>query len=210
MGQCLRMRRAAYVAGILSASAIALGAATAAGYVLSVLQEGGWKYTELIAPICGLVMIVALAAGIAGYITGRNRGVRAIVRMAGLLTLGYCAAAAGLYFAALSNCRLSCGNKVLTEARSPDGRWKAVTFSRNCVAVTRYCPPLLNVSVLQVSQKLPEGEGNVFTIDFAGGVAVLKWKSDNLLVVGYSMAPVLRQKERVGDIHVEYQLAWHM
>lgn len=190
------------------ASAIALGAATAAGYVLSVLQEGGWKYTDLIAPICGLAVIVALAAGLAAYISRRNRGVRAIVRMAGLLTLGYCAAAAGLYFAVLSNCRFSCGNKVLAEARSPDGRWKAVTFSKNCVAMLQVCPPLSQISVLPVSRGVPDGEGNVFSGIVDDRALEVRWTSPSELRVRYS-GRVLLKREQADEVRVKFQeIGW--
>ena len=72
------MRGAAKLTAIALSSAVALGAATFAGYMLSVLWAGKWKYTELIAPICGSVFAAVLAAGCVAYIGRRHRGAGAV------------------------------------------------------------------------------------------------------------------------------------
>jgi hypothetical protein len=198
------MRGAAKLTAIALSSVVALGAATFAGYMLSVLWAGKWKYTELIAPICGSVFAAVLAAGCVAYIGRRHRGAGAVVRLGALLALGCFTAAAVLFFGLLANCRLSCENRILAESQSPDGRWKAVSFSRNCVAVAGYCPSVSYVSVLPAREELPEGEGNVFGGIVPDGALEVGWKSDDQLLIRHS-ARVFHQQERVGGVRVEYQ-----
>ena len=64
--------------------------------------------------------------------------------------------------------RHSCGNELLREVASPDGKMKAVVFQRDCAATTGF---ITQVSVLSKDEKLPNESGNVFSADTNHGVA---------------------------------------
>lgn len=196
------MRDARIIASTALLSVLALVCATVAGYSLSILWAGHWAYPELAAPICGLLVASVLALGIIAFMNRRHRGTGAVVRLAALLTVGCFTIAGGLFFGLLRNCSLSCGNKTVAELRSPGGRWKAVSFSKNCVAIVRDCPQVSHVSIVAASEELPGGDGNVFSVVGEGGI-ILQWKSDTVLSVQYH-GVVLRQQKRVRDVRVEY------
>jgi len=202
------MRDTATLIWTVLLSAFALGCVTFAGYSLSVLVDGRWMYAELVAPICGLLIAALLALAVIAFINRRHRGAGAVVRLAALLAVGCFTAAGGIFFGLIRNCGLSCGNKTEVELRSPDGRWRAVSFSTSCVAIARYCPPVSHVSILAASEELPGGGGNAFTVVGVGGI-VLQWKSDDVLSVGYH-GTVLRQQKRVRDVRVDYLLIGFM
>jgi len=196
------MRDARIVTSTVLLSVLALGCATAGGYSLSILWAGSWMYTELAAPTCGLVIAAVLALGLIAFINRRHRGTGAIIRLAALLTVGCFTATGGLFFGLLRNCSLSCRNKTVAELRSPNGRWKAVSFSRKCVAIVRDCPQVSHVSILSASEELPGGDGNVFSVAGKGEI-ILQWKSANVLIVQY-YGVVLRLQKRVHDVRVDY------
>jgi len=193
----------------LPLSIVALGCWVLTAYLLSVLSWGDWEYSELIAPSVGSAIAGLLALIGAGYVHRRDRGSGAVVRFTAVATVVNSALAVGFFFVCLSNCTLSCGNKTLSQSLSPNGRLKAVLFSRTCVAAARYCPSVSSVSVLAADDALPAGEGNV--VAFVGDVGVdLQWKSDGLLLVRYpAIARVLRQYRRSGDVQIQYlRVGW--
>ena len=61
----------------------------------------------------------------------------------------------------LSGCGL-CVNELLQEARSPDGKYKAVAFNRNCGATVGNN---VQVSIIPSNASMPDGTGNVFIED---------------------------------------------
>jgi len=198
------MRRYGTLLLTLLLAVAALGCGVLAAYSLSILRWGEWKYPELYAPISGAAILGLLALFGMGLINRRERGTGAVIRFTVLATAVCCVTTVGLSLALLSNCTLSCGNKVLAQNQSPSGRYKAVSFARNCVAATGYCPSVSSVSVLGATETLPAGEGNVFTL-MAGDGVELEWKSDTVLLVRYSAGRFLRRQERVGHILIEYQ-----
>jgi len=197
------MRDAWKITSVVLLSVLALGSATFAGYLFSILRMGRWAYPELVAPLCGSVVAATLAPSVIALINRRQRGIAAVVRLAALWTLGCFTAAAGVFFGLLANCSLSCETKIVAESRSPNGRWKAVSFSKSCDAVARYCAPVSYVSVLPAREGLPGGDGNLFSIVAVVGME-LEWKSDDRLLVRYFSGRVLRQQKRVGEVRVEY------
>jgi hypothetical protein len=196
------MRDAWKVTSTVLLSVLALGCATVAAYSLSILWDGHWIYGELAAPICGLMVVTVLALGVVALINRRHRGKGAVARLAAFLAVGCFTAAGVLFFGLLMNCSLSCRSKIVAESRSPDGRWKAISFSRNCVAIAGYCPAVSHVSILPATERLPGGDGNVFTVVGEGGI-ILQWKSDNVLSVQY-YGPILRQQKHVRGVRVDY------
>jgi hypothetical protein len=200
----LGMRGFWIVVSTVLLSLIALISTTFSLSALWVLRSGNWQYPELIAPIGGLAATAILALAAVALINRRKRGANAIIRLAGLLTAGCFAASACLFFALIGNCSLSCQNRTVTELRSPDGRWKAVAYSRECRAIVGFCPSVSHVSVLGVDERLPDGVGNAFSVAGVFGTD-LRWQSGNILSVGYS-GIVLRQRQQVEKIRIEYRL----
>ena len=86
-----------------------------------------------------------------------------------------------------------CGNYIGKEVLSPDSKWKAVVFERDCGATTDFST---QISLINGNQSLPHGSsGNVFTadsgrdkvrVDVKGILPIdLNWESNNTLVVRY-------------------------
>lgn len=71
-----------------------------------------------------------------------------------------------------------CGNKVLSESVSPDGRLKAVIFKRDCGATTAYST---QVSILNSSDALPNSGGNTFAME--EGELVVTWTGNRSLLL---------------------------
>jgi hypothetical protein len=190
------------VLGIALLSITALVCSTVAAYLLSMLWWGKYQVV-VIAAIASAFLAVLAIAGVAA-ITARPRNTASVLRLASLLAAGCATASAGLYFLLLANCSLSCGNRILTEAKSPDGHLKAVWFLRQCVSSARCCPSVSYVSILPAAERLPDTEGNAFSVATEAGVS-LKWKADDLLLITYpSIDRSLRQEKRVGRIRIEY------
>src|SRR6266550_3254126 len=61
-----------------------------------------------------------------------------------------------------------CGNELLKEVASPNGRMKAVVFQRDCGATTGFST---QVSVFRRDQRLPNEGGNLFAADTNHGAA---------------------------------------
>jgi hypothetical protein len=99
-----------------------------------------------------------------------------------------------------------CGNEDPVEYPSPGGKWKYVTFERNCGATIE---SNFQVSVLPASAALPNEAGNVFIGDDHHGaasyVAELEWIDSNTLQIRYSSkARIFRQESRIGPIEIKY------
>jgi len=92
----------------------------------------------------------------------------------------------GILFSALSGmgliltfgCGDPCSNTVLNESVSPDGKYVATAFVRNCGATTDFSP---QVDLRPVSQKIGE-LGNVYIGDHSDKIQV-KWQSNTQLVI---------------------------
>ena len=111
--------------------------------------------------------------------------------------------------------RNMCGNEVVTEIRSPDGRHKAVEFQRDCGATTDFST---QVSVINSEKKLGSGDaGNAFTADsnhgsvpvHAAGPGVMeldiKWLNSNTLQIEYPAgARVFSRNNKVGEVEIRY------
>jgi hypothetical protein len=105
----------------------------------------------------------------------------------------------------------SCGNTVLQDVPSPDGRWHAVVFARNCGATTGFST---QVSLLNGS-RTATGSGNVFVADSdhgkvpsgpgGGPVVLANWIDARTLRIRYDTgARVFRQDTRHDDLKLQY------
>jgi hypothetical protein len=111
------MRITGKIATTVSLAICAIGLATFAGYLLSILWQGQWKYPELVVPTVGTATAAVLAVAVIAVIKRRHRGTGAIVRMTVLLIAGCNLSAAGLFFLLLANCSLSCGNRIMADVK---------------------------------------------------------------------------------------------
>jgi|KBSMisStaDraftv2_1062788.scaffolds.fasta_scaffold492127_2 hypothetical protein len=104
-----------------------------------------------------------------------------------------------------------CGNEVLSEQLSPNGKLKVVIFERDCGATTR---ATTQASIVDVRADLPRGGGNIFVADYArgspnagpGGIArtSARWTSDTSVVIAREAAHVFKQEPRHEGIVVSY------
>lgn len=105
-----------------------------------------------------------------------------------------------------------CGNEVLAEYPSPDGRLKAVVFQRDCGATTGFST---QVSILPVSSALENEGGNRFSADTdhrrapsgqGGGPEVrFHWVSDtNAELQHHQFARIFRANANAKGAQVAY------
>jgi hypothetical protein len=186
---------------------ISLASAICAAYLLSILWQGRWRYPVVAVAFSASTLIAVLAIVGVAVITRRGQSCPSAVRRASYLVLTYSAISGTSFFLLLANCSLSCGNRILAEAKSPNGNWKAVWFLRQCASPAQYCPPISFVSVLSADAQLPNSEGNAFSVVADDGIR-LDWKADDLLQISYpgfvGVNRSLRQQHQVGDIRVKY------
>jgi len=129
--------------------------------------------------------------------------------IAGLVAVGI-----GLIGAAYLLTRNMCGNEVVAEIRSPDGRHKAVEFERDCGATTDFST---QVSVIESEKRLGSDDtGNAFTADSnRGSVPVhssgvmeldMTWLNSKTLEIEYPAgARVLSSNNKVGEVAIQYR-----
>ncbi len=110
-----------------------------------------------------------------------------------------------LLFVSLTSCDADlCGNELIREVTSPDGKYIASIFERNCGATT----PYIRVVNLRLSDEkfAPEEDDDwVFTIHGQSDVKV-SWVADGELKITYSGAgdqPTQRRKWK--DVSVSYE-----
>jgi len=95
-----------------------------------------------------------------------------------------------------------CGNKILAETLSPDGKMKAVLFTRDCGATTGYST---QISVIPQAKKLPNDGGNVFIIDGEPTIT-LRWGDDGLRVIsGGVHKTAIKALTEIDGIRVAYE-----
>ena len=78
-----------------------------------------------------------------------------------------------------------CGNEIFQEVYSPDNKYKAVVFQRDCGATTGFST---HISILRASAKLTDEAGNIFIMDGHPGWANIKinWETNRLVSISYS------------------------
>ena len=107
---------------------------------------------------------------------------------------------------ALSACSpsdTSCSNEILHQDVSPNGANKAVVFLRHCPGQKDSS----NVSILKVTDSLPDGNGNIFADPEKIAVRTV-WVSDQSLQLLTLKSPTDAVRlNRVGNIAIEYVTA---
>jgi hypothetical protein len=112
-------------------------------------------------------------------------------------------------------CGDSCDYAVASEAKSPDGKLKAVVFHRGCGS--NVIDSTEQISILSSSASAPSGRGNVF---IAGDenhatptdrIQINKirviWESNNSLSIAYPKnAQVILEKSSVAGVAINYEV----
>ena len=123
------------------------------------------------------------------------------------------AVGAGLFGAAHLLTLDMCGNQVVAQIRSPDGRHKAVEFERDCGATTDFST---QVSVIKSNKQLgSDSTGNAFRADSNhGSVPVhgagvmeldIRWLNSNTLQIEYpGGARVFSRNSKVEHVSIQY------
>jgi hypothetical protein len=112
-------------------------------------------------------------------------------------------------------CGESCDYAVSSEAKSPDGKLKAVVFHRG--GVSNPIDSSEQISILSSSASSPSSRGNVFIAGDENHAAPLEskaafeirvnWESNSSLAVAYPKnAQVILKKSSVAGVTVNYQV----
>lgn len=105
-----------------------------------------------------------------------------------------------------------CGNNILSENASPDGKWKAVMFAVDCGATTttKELNMAPRISILRADEPFSNADsGNVFgarTNGTSKGLSVqINWTGARELTISYpSSAAVAKQKTKYEEVTIKY------
>jgi hypothetical protein len=117
-----------------------------------------------------------------------------------------------LWLLASTGCGSYCTFDKVQSVNSPDGKWQAVVFGRNCGPTTGN---EVHVNVGRPSTNPSLGRGNTFRADADYGkaptnargtpLAHATWTAQNVLTITYdSREKVYKKDERVGEVSVRY------
>jgi len=113
-----------------------------------------------------------------------------------------------------NGCQSDCTNNTINQFNSPNNRFIAVVFTRNCGSSTDYST---QVSILPFSEKLGDVSGNVFICDsnhknsksyniYGGPEVSVNWLNENQMVIKYSRGSRIFLSNIVhGLITIQYQ-----
>ncbi len=129
--------------------------------------------------------------------------------MAAGVLLGACCVLVGIFYFIS---RDMCGNDVVREVVSPDGKQKVVVFERSCGATTGFSTQM---SIVQARKKLDNEGGNAFVADSSHGAvevnsrgvidADVHWIDNNTVEISYPVgARIFRNNSQVGSVSVRY------
>ena len=93
-----------------------------------------------------------------------------------------------------------CANTITQRAPSPDGRYDAVVFTRDCGATTDYST---QVALVRRGADLPDRPGNVFISVHPTGARV-EWLGSDTLLVHYGSANPSLKTSIVEGITITY------
>jgi hypothetical protein len=100
-----------------------------------------------------------------------------------------------------------CENSVIWESRSPDSRFKAVIFERDCGSAAGIST---QASLLPVADQLPNRKGNLLIVEGLakpGDVQII-WKGTQNLSLSYiGNLKIQKAKSELQGVHILYQIA---
>ena len=116
-------------------------------------------------------------------------------------------------FFAPTNLFSPCKNELVAEHRSPNGKYKAVIFVRDCGATTGFST---QVSILRSNGQLKNGKGNLFIADTDHGkipsnpkgsleVRIVWDGSKDINIFHHQNTRVFKAEKKVNGINVNYK-----
>jgi hypothetical protein len=99
----------------------------------------------------------------------------------------------------LTGCGSLCTNTIKQEIKSPDNRFVAVSFIRDCGATTDFSP---QVYLRRADQEMSE-TGNVFVGDHSDKITI-SWETPNTLIIS-SDCKVISTKEEFEGIRIVFK-----
>ena len=103
-----------------------------------------------------------------------------------------------------------CGEELIREQHSPDGRYVAVLMERNCGATTRYVE---HINLRRADRKFPSGfldgtikDGEIFTLENrdGGGSVEFEWVGTTLKIHHPADKGVFKKETTWNDVDVTY------
>ncbi|MFK5707527.1 DUF5412 family protein [Lysinibacillus boronitolerans] len=92
-----------------------------------------------------------------------------------------------------------CGNEIIQEVPSPNGKKVAYLFNRDCGATTSVS---FQLSIMNKDDKLPNKSGNTFVSD---GEFTIEWINEKNLRINYKESSRIYEKDtRVNGIKIKY------
>ncbi|MEW8320097.1 MAG: DUF5412 family protein [Candidatus Thiodiazotropha sp.] len=87
-----------------------------------------------------------------------------------------------------------CGNKLIAQSESPDKKYKAVMFQRDCGATTGFST---QISILAANEELENESGNILTADGHTDENNFKmsWNNSRVLLVNNTQGATIFKKE---------------
>ena len=98
-----------------------------------------------------------------------------------------------------------CDNEVFSQENSPDGKYKALIFQRDCGATTGFST---QVSVLDITEELENEGGNVFiTANHPNDNRIeLHWINASSLIIRNTKSTKPSRKEaKIGSVEIRYE-----
>ena len=99
-----------------------------------------------------------------------------------------------------------CENRVIRQIRSPDSRYKAVIFERDCGSAAGIST---QVSLLSAADQLPNGKGNLIIAEGRANSSDVQiiWKGTKSLYLSYSgNLKIQKTKSKVRGVQILYQI----
>ena len=170
------------------------------------IEKGTWLSPGLAATVLAPTFAALLAISATSMLVRRRRGFASRVRLGVSLT-ALCFIGDITAFQLVGNHSLFCRNTPVEESVSPDGRWKAVVFWRECTTVRAAWTSGTELSIFPASESFPAGPGNLLSLaDDAVPFVMVHWASSSALCVRHHAGTILRQERGIGTVGVEYEL----
>jgi hypothetical protein len=126
-------------------------------------------------------------------VVGRS-GIQLVVAASALLVVVGCL---------VTVCARPCRNDERYRVRSPDGRYEAIVFERDCGATTAES---LEISMVQAGSRLGSGPGNILRLVHPADLRV-EWLAPDRLSVSHAAGAQVGAKETAyKDVIIEYEV----
>ena len=95
-----------------------------------------------------------------------------------------------------------CANTIVNASTSPNGKWKAVLFERNCGATTGFSS---QISLIKADKELNNEAGNIYIADGYPKDYTLKWGSDTTVKIGGAYGKNYKKETQFNGVRFSYE-----